>query len=315
MGDPALSGLNEEQRRAVIVQEDRTLVVAGAGTGKTHTMVAKARDTVRSGIARASDIAFVTFTRKAAQEIRERSADLEGMEIGTLHHLARLVIARAEGRKPRLTPLAEDDKARLDRFEVWLLEAVQADPSLLADLETRAQAFARCRAPGGEAPPEAVRVPPNGVLVRSMGEARIATTLHLAKIDYRYEAGFPVPEEHRTRKDARCRPDFYLPDDPNAPSTVHVGIWLEHFAHDANGDLPQRWEEDKPGAIKMTECGRRAFTRRSGRASRRQSTATSSVASGTGLRSPTFCSGASPSRARVDASRPPSGTSRARSGA
>ena len=106
LADPALSGLNEEQRRAVIVQEDRTLVVAGAGTGKTHTMVAKARDIVCTGISRASEIAFVTFTRKAAQEIRERSADLEGMEFGTLHHLACLVIARAEGKKPRLTPRA-----------------------------------------------------------------------------------------------------------------------------------------------------------------------------------------------------------------
>ena len=43
--DPTLANLNEDQRRAVIVQEDRTLIVAGAGTGKTHTMVAKARDT------------------------------------------------------------------------------------------------------------------------------------------------------------------------------------------------------------------------------------------------------------------------------
>ena len=248
LADPALADLNEEQRRAVIVQEDRTLVVAGAGTGKTHTMVAKARDTVRTRIARASDIAFVTFTRKAAQEIRERSADLEGMEIGTLHHLARLVIAHAEGRKPRLTPLAKDDNERLDRFESWLLEAIQEDPGLLADLETRTQAFARCRAPGGEAPPQEVRVPPNGVLVRSIGEARIATTLHLAGIDYRYEAEFPVPEEHQSRKGARYHPDFYLPDEPDAAVAIHGGVWLEHFAHDADGELPKRWDEEKPGA-------------------------------------------------------------------
>ena len=45
LADPALTSLNEDQRRAVIVQEDRTLIVAGAGTGKTHTMIAKKRDT------------------------------------------------------------------------------------------------------------------------------------------------------------------------------------------------------------------------------------------------------------------------------
>ena len=78
LADPALANLNQDQRRAVIVQEDRTLIVAGAGTGKTHTMVAKARDSVRTGIARPEEIAFVTFTRKAAQEIRDRSGDLPG---------------------------------------------------------------------------------------------------------------------------------------------------------------------------------------------------------------------------------------------
>ena len=60
--DPALRDLNADQRRAVIVQEDRTLIVASAGTGKTHTMVAKARDTVRTGIPRPEEISFVRFT-------------------------------------------------------------------------------------------------------------------------------------------------------------------------------------------------------------------------------------------------------------
>ena len=205
--------MNQDQRRAIVVQEDRTLIVAGAGTGKTHTMVAKARDTVRTGIAQAEEIAFVTFTRKAAQEIRDRSDDLPGMEIGTIHHLARVVIMRVEGRKPRLSPLVEDETRRLTQIETWLLEAVQEDPSLLADLETRRQAVLRCQAPQGEMP-SGVRVPPDKVLVRSMGEARIATTLHLADIEYRYEAEFPLPEEHRSKEGKRYFPDFYLPDQP-----------------------------------------------------------------------------------------------------
>ena len=122
LADPALARFNEERRRAVLVQEDRTLVVAGAGTGKTHTMVEKARHTVRTSIARPDEIAFVTFTRKAAKEIRERSADLEGMEIGTLHHLARRVIEVKEGARPALSALAGDDTARLERIEAWLRE-------------------------------------------------------------------------------------------------------------------------------------------------------------------------------------------------
>ena len=253
LADPALANLNEDQRRAVIVQEDRTLIVAGAGTGKTHTMVAKARDTVRTGIAKPEEIAFVTFTRKAAQEIRDRSGDLPGMEIGTIHHLARVVIMQVEGRKPRLSTLVEDETSRLTQLETWLLEAVEDDPRLLADLEARRQAILRCHAPQGEMPPGA-RVPPDGVLVRSMGEARIATTLHLADIPYRYEAEFPVPDEHRGTEGKRYHPDFYLPDEPedwgkgHGPAGAHAGVWLEHFANDANGRLPQDWDEEKPGA-------------------------------------------------------------------
>ena len=255
--DPALASLNDEQRRAVLIQEDCTLIVAGAGTGKTHMMVEKARDTVRTGLARPSQIAFVTFTRKAAGEIRSRSTGLEGMEIGTLHHLAWRVIEMAEGRGPRLSPLAEDDdRARIKQIEVWLLEAIGENPSLLLDLRTRYQAFEMCRAPDGDIPPEP-RVPPDGIRVKSMGEAQVATTLHLANISYRYEAEFPVPEKYRTRKGARYRPDFYLPDDPAAPPSIEGGIWLEHFANDTEGDLSPQWDEEGKGATAKYRADRR----------------------------------------------------------
>ena len=254
--DPVLAGLNPEQRRAVLTQEDCTVVVAGAGTGKTHTMVEKARDTVRTGIARPEQIAFVTFTRKAAQEIRSRSADLEGMEIGTLHHLARRVMELAEDKRPRLSSLAEDDQARIRQIERWLLEALNEDPSLLIDLQTRHQAFEMCRAPGDDIAPEP-RVPPDGIRVRSMGEARIATTLHLANIPYQYEAEFPVPEKLQTKKGARYFPDFYLPDDPSVPPSIHGGIWLEHFAHDTEGSLPRQWDAEQAGATSQYQADRK----------------------------------------------------------
>ena len=256
LADPALAELNEEQRRAVIVQEDRTVIVAGAGTGKTFTMVAKARDTARAGIAQPSQIAFVTFTRKAAEEIRSRTSSLEEMEIGTLHHLARLVIEMAEGARPRLSSLAEDETARLEKIEEWLAEALREDASLLLDLAVRRHAFERCRSPSQDAP-QAVRVPPERVRVKSMGEALIATTLYLAGIPYQYEAAFPLPEQRRSKNRAGYFPDFYLPDDPDAPVSIHGGIWLEHFANDAGGALPERWDEDEPGATAEYRRARR----------------------------------------------------------
>ena len=254
--DPLFAELNQEQRRAVLVQEDRTLIVAGAGTGKTYTLVAKAWDTVRTGIARPSQIAFVTFTRKAAEEIRSRSPGLDEMEIGTLHHLARLVIQLAEGKRPRLSPLAEDKTARLEKIESWFTAALEKDHSLLLDLAVRRQAFDRCRSPSAETP-QAVRVPPERVRVKSMGEALIATTLHLSGIPYEYEAAFPVPEKHQSKGRAGYSPDFYLPDEPDKPVSIQGGVWLEHFANDANGELPKRWDEDEPGATAEYRRARR----------------------------------------------------------
>ena len=148
---------------------------------------------------------------------------------------------RVEGRKPRLTPLVEDETRRLTQIEAWLLEAVQEDPTLLADLETRRQAILRCRAPQGEIPP-GVRVPPDKVLVRSNGEAQIATTLHLAEIPYRYEAEFPVPEEQRSKEGKRYFPDFYLPDQPESWGNEHgpTGAHVPEAASDRDVDQPRR---------------------------------------------------------------------------
>ena len=247
MADPALARLNREQRRAVLVQEDRTLVIAGAGTGKTYTMVEKARDTVKSGIAEPSQIAFVTFTRKAAREIQSRTTEIEGMEIGTIHHLARRVIQLAEGRKPRLSPLVEDNKRRFDLLEEWFEEAIQDDPRLLVDLVTRKYAFVSCKDPDSKKP-LAPRVLPDEVQVKSMGEALIATTLFLSGIRYKYEEEFPVPERYKSDEGRRYFPDFFLPDDPRALPTISAGIWYEHFANDRNGDLPAAWDKDNPGS-------------------------------------------------------------------
>ena len=85
-------------------------------------------------------------------------------------------------------------------------------------------------------------------MVKSMGEARVATTLYLSGIAYRYEAEFPVPEKYQSEDGRRYFPDFYLPDDPDESSGVKNGIWYEHFAHDMNGGLPKEWDKDTPGS-------------------------------------------------------------------
>jgi DNA helicase-2/ATP-dependent DNA helicase PcrA len=116
-----LVGLNEEQRRAVEALDGPVLVLAGAGVGKTRVLTTRIAHIIATGRARAHEILAVTFTNKAAREMRERVGALtgvvEGMPwMGTFHSIGAKVLRRhAElvGLKPNFTILDTDDQIRL----------------------------------------------------------------------------------------------------------------------------------------------------------------------------------------------------------
>jgi DNA helicase II / ATP-dependent DNA helicase PcrA len=117
-----LSGLNPEQRRAVEATEGPVLVLAGAGTGKTRVLTTRIAHLLATGRAYPSQILAVTFTNKAAREMKERVTALvgpvaEGMPwLGTFHSIGTRVLRRhAElvGLKSDFTILGTDDQLRL----------------------------------------------------------------------------------------------------------------------------------------------------------------------------------------------------------
>ncbi len=119
---PYLEGLNPEQCEAVETLEGPVLVLAGAGTGKTRVLTARIAHILATGRARASDILAVTFTNKAAREMKARVGHMvgevvEGMPwLGTFHSIgAKLLRRHAElvGLKPDFTILDTDDQIRL----------------------------------------------------------------------------------------------------------------------------------------------------------------------------------------------------------
>ncbi len=118
---PYLGGLNDEQRRAVEATEGPVLVLAGAGTGKTRVLITRLAHILMRGRARPHQVVAVTFTNKAAREMKDRVAALtggpvEGWWLGTFHALgARILRSHAEavGLKPNFTILDADDQVRL----------------------------------------------------------------------------------------------------------------------------------------------------------------------------------------------------------
>ncbi len=119
---PYLKGLNAEQREAVEKLDGPVLVLAGAGTGKTRVLTARIAHLLWTRRARPNEILAVTFTNKAAREMKERIGHLvggsvEGMPwLGTFHSIGMRILRRhAElvGLSPNFTILDTDDQIRL----------------------------------------------------------------------------------------------------------------------------------------------------------------------------------------------------------
>lgn len=131
-GAPYFGGLNPAQRQAVEALDGPVLVLAGAGTGKTRVLTARLAHLLATGQAVPAQIMALTFTNKAANEIRQRVSamlgrSVEGWYLGTFHALAmRLLRPYAErvGLKPSFTVLGTDDQLRLIK---QLLEAENID--------------------------------------------------------------------------------------------------------------------------------------------------------------------------------------------
>ena len=119
---PYLKGLNAEQREAVVRLDGPVLVLAGAGTGKTRVLTTRIAHLLCTKRAQRNEILAVTFTNKAAREMKERVGALvggavEGMPwLGTFHSIGMRILRRhAElaGLSHNFTILDVDDQVRL----------------------------------------------------------------------------------------------------------------------------------------------------------------------------------------------------------
>ena len=234
--------LTDEQAQAVATDEDATLVLAGAGTGKTAVIVGKAVHLVRNqGVTQDApphEVLLLAFNREAADEMRERlPSDLAEVHVSTFHSFGRRVISETNV-APSISQLATDDFA-YRRALTAVIEAMLRDPQTY---ETVKDFLAYRSAPYRSAfdfrtvdeYEKYVRGIElrtlNGYLVRSFEELVIANFLTEHGVSFHYERPYKV--ETATKRHQQYKPDFYLPEND---------IYIEHFAIDRKGRAPEGW--------------------------------------------------------------------------
>lgn len=241
--------LDMQQRAAVISDEDRILVLAGAGSGKTLTIAAKVKYLCEKRAINPSEILLISFTKKSAQEMTDRIRDKLGIDIEaeTFHKLGLDIIKHADGIRPEISDDNELSGFVHDFFEKELTnhpdlikdlteyfayfleipEDIEKYNSLgelyqeekNADLETIKSKYEKelYIKETGTAKARTLTTL-NNEKVKSLEETKIANFLFLNGINYEYEKRYAHDGGDPLRKP--YHPDFYLTD---------YKIYLEHF--------------------------------------------------------------------------------------
>jgi DNA helicase IV len=236
------SPLTAEQARAVVTFDNRVLLLAAAGSGKTSVMVARAAYAVSRGLVPPARILLLAFNRNAAAELQERiesrfaeaGIDAAGVTASTFHRFGLNLIGQATGTKPR--PAAWLENGADVRTIVEIVDELQ-DSSATFRYRWDLYRMLFATAPGDldEGEPDAYDRATretgyrtfSGTMVKSHGERLIADFLFLNGIAFEYEKPYVVDVASETH--AQYRPDFYYPD---------VDAWHEHWALDRDGNPP-----------------------------------------------------------------------------
>ena len=232
--DARATKLTDEQRRAVVTDEDATLVIAAAGSGKTATIVAKAEYLVKQGLATPSQICLLAYNKRASEEMAERlkAVGMEGATSSTFHALGYAVHGQAKGQKPALSPLVE--KGELPRFLNRLFAKMLQDELYRSNLVRWIVEKRVTRAMLDAAPTPHARIQMErsldlrsltGQRMRSQAEVKLADWMTLNGIRWEYEVEYPHSHNDPNRR--VYKPDFYLPD---------AKVWLELWALDLKGN-------------------------------------------------------------------------------
>jgi len=222
--------LSRKQREAVVRHDNRVLAVAGAGTGKTTTVVGKVAYLLAKKICKPKEILLLSFARGAVNELEERikTACGDEVQVRTFHQLGLEVITQVMERKPAI--YNQDDLKEF--IKNYLINSLLKDSDNIKLLDFIAYYYFPTKSPDEFKTQEEYLKHVSshdirglkGEKVKSYQEAQIANFLFLNGIEYIYEAKYKGAETGNTKKRI-YQPDFYLPN---------YDIYIEHFGVDRN---------------------------------------------------------------------------------
>lgn len=252
--------LDQQQEHVVMTNEENTLVLAGAGSGKTLTISAKVKYLVNRLDVSPEEILLISFTKASAIEMTERIQSKLGIQIEalTFHKLGLDLIKRLADTQPDIT----DDDALGKVLNTYFKETVLADENVLANIVKFYSAFLaipkelekyttfgeyledqssydletiRSKVQKSEQDLKKNYRTLQFEKVKSLEEVMIANFLYLNGIEYEYEKIYPYREANSYNQ---YKPDFYLPESK---------IYLEHFGISKDNRTPwlEPFEERK----------------------------------------------------------------------
>lgn len=236
--------LDKQQLVAISKDVHTHLVLAGAGTGKTTTIVGLIKYLLKTDKYKQNEILVLSFTNASASEMKERIHSETGLpiEASTFHKLGMNIITEVNGVKPKITQLQQH------RFIKQELETLMQNDEYLKMLNMyliRKQYLIRSEfdfKSMQEYQDHLKKNPPVSLkqeMMKSYGEVEIANFLYLNGVEYIYEAPYSI--DTRTKEFGQYKPDFYLPE---------YGIYIEYFGIDRNGNPPSYFQNDYVASIK-----------------------------------------------------------------
>ena len=257
--------LDNEQRKVVLSDEDYTLVIAGAGAGKTTTIAAKVKYLIEKKKIKPEEILIISFTNKAVLELKEKINKALNINcpITTFHATGYSILKKDSPKEPTVVSdakiyyvIGDYFKEKIIKNESLLRTIIlffasyfdvdyMNDDDLVAFFQSLNNPYSTLKSELNDYHKEIINKRTNrnitiaNELVRSREEVIIANYLYLHNIDYQYEPVYPYKLKNSNKP---YTPDFIIKQN-------NLTFYLEHFGISENGNssffTPEKLEQYK----------------------------------------------------------------------